>query len=46
MVYDGTAFYDDDAIFETYMARRRRADNPNDTMENPVILELIGEFTN
>lgn len=46
MVYDGTAFYDDDAIFETYMARRRRADNPNDTMEKPVILELIGEFTN
>ena len=46
MVYDGSAFYDDDAIFKTYMARRQRADNPNDTMEKPVILELIGEFTN
>lgn len=46
MVYEGSAFYDDDAIFNTYLARRQRADNPNDTMEKPVILELIGEFTN
>ena len=46
MAHEGSAFYDDDAIFETYMARRQRADNPNDTMEKPVILELIGEFTN
>ncbi len=46
MVYDGTAFYDDDAIFKTYMARRQRANNPNDTMEKPVILELIGELKN
>ena len=45
MAYDGSAFYDDDAIFKTYMTRRQRADNPNDTMEKPVILELIGEFT-
>ena len=46
MAYDGTAFYDDDEIFKTYMARRQRTDNPNDTLEKPVILELIGEFTN
>jgi SAM-dependent methyltransferase len=46
MIYEGPNFYDDDAIFKTYMVRRRRADNPNDTMEKPVILELIGEFTN
>jgi SAM-dependent methyltransferase len=46
MALDGSAFYDDDAIFKTYVARRQRADNPNDTMEKPVIMELIGEFTN
>lgn len=46
MVYDGAAFYDDDDVFKTYMARRQRADNPNDTMEKPVILELIGEIAN
>lgn len=45
MLHDGAAFYDDDNIFETYMARRQRADNPNDTLEKPAILELIGEFT-
>ena len=46
MAYNGSAFYDDNEIFKTYMARRQRADNPNDTMEKPVVLELIGEFTN
>ncbi len=46
MVYTGSDFYDDDAIFKTYMARRQRAGNPNDTMEKPIMLELIGEFTN
>ena len=46
MVYDGPALYDDDAIFNTYMARRRRADNPNDTLERPVILELVGDLKN
>ena len=45
MVYEGSAFYDDDAIFKTYMARRHRTGNPNDTMEKPVLLELIGEFS-
>jgi SAM-dependent methyltransferase len=46
MVYEGSAFYDDDAIFKTYMTRRHRTGNPNDTMEKPVILELMGEFSN
>lgn len=44
MAYDGPAFYDNDAVFQTYMRRRQRADNPNDTMEKPVILELIGDL--
>ncbi len=45
MAHDGPTFYDDDAIFATYQARRNRADNPNDTLEKPVILELIGDLT-
>ncbi len=46
MAYEGPAFYDDDAVFEIYMARRRRTDNPNDTLEKPVILELAGDLNN
>lgn len=46
MTHDGPAFYDDDAVFDTYMARRSRVDNPNDTLEKPVILELAGDLTN
>ena len=46
MAYEGPAFYDDDAIFKTYMARRQRADNPNDSLEKPVLLELAGELIN
>jgi SAM-dependent methyltransferase len=45
VAHNGPAFYDDDAIFSTYMARRRRPDNPNDLLEKPVIIELIGELT-
>lgn len=45
MNYDGPAFYDDDTIFNTYMARRSRSNNPNDTLEKPAIHELIGALT-
>src|ERR1043165_1714288 len=45
MIYEGPAFYDDDAVFKTYMTRRHRENNPNDTLEQPVILELAGELT-
>ncbi len=44
MTYDGPAFYDDDTIFNTYMTSRHRSENPNDTIEKPVIFELIGEL--
>ena len=46
MTYDGPAFYDDDAVFDTYMARRSRVDNPNDTLEKPVVFDLAGDLTN
>jgi SAM-dependent methyltransferase len=46
MVYEGSDFYDDDAVFKTYMASRQRENNPNDTLEKPTILELAGGLTN
>jgi SAM-dependent methyltransferase len=36
-------FYDDDDVFAIYMARRERPDNANDTLEKPVLLELMGD---
>jgi len=45
MSSQGPAFYDDHDIFETYTAHRGRPDNPNDTLEKPVLLELVGELT-
>jgi SAM-dependent methyltransferase len=38
----GPTFYDDDAIFAIYMQHRQRQGNPNDTLELPVMLEMIG----
>lgn len=40
----GPDFYDDEAVFATYMASRGRPDNPNDTLERPILLELTGEL--
>lgn len=45
MSSDGPAFYDDDAIRATYLRRRARADNPNDTLELPVLWALLGDVT-
>jgi len=43
----GPEFYDDDAVFSTYMSRRDgRPDNPNDFLEKPVIDELVGRLDN
>jgi len=39
---EGPSFYDDDAIFQTYMKRHERTDTPNDTLELPVVEELLG----
>jgi SAM-dependent methyltransferase len=39
---DGQTFYDDDAVFATYMQHRLRSDTPNDTLEKPILCELIG----
>ncbi|WP_150274888.1 class I SAM-dependent methyltransferase [Paenibacillus tepidiphilus] len=43
MDYTGSEFYDNDANFAKYMERRQWQENANDTLEKPVILELIGD---
>lgn len=40
----GPDFYDDEVVFATYMASRERPDNPNDTLERPILLELTGDL--
>jgi SAM-dependent methyltransferase len=39
---DGPRLYDDDQAFATYMRHRARDESPNDTLEKPDLLELIG----
>jgi SAM-dependent methyltransferase len=40
----GPEFYDDDTVFATYMSgRETRIDSPNETLEKPVIDELVGK---
>ncbi len=47
MANNGPDFYDDDALFSTYMARRHgRNDSPNDILEKPIIEELTGSLFN
>jgi ubiquinone/menaquinone biosynthesis C-methylase UbiE len=41
--FDGPSFYDDDAIFASYSKRRNRPESPNNTLEHPVVAELLGE---
>jgi SAM-dependent methyltransferase len=39
---DGADFYDNNEVFNTYMRSRQRTETPNDTIEKPIIMELIG----
>jgi SAM-dependent methyltransferase len=44
---NGPEFYDDEAVFTTYMSGRvTRVDGPNDTLEKPVFDELVGSLSN
>jgi predicted TPR repeat methyltransferase len=42
VTFDGPRFYDDPHVFARYRERRERADSPNDTLELPVMRELLG----
>ncbi len=39
----GSDFYDDEAVFDTYTKRRQHTDNPNDTIEKPIFMEMLGD---
>jgi SAM-dependent methyltransferase len=39
---EGPVFYDDGQVFATYIASRKRTDNPNDTLEGPSLWEILG----
>lgn len=43
MHYNGSEFYDNETNFAKYMERRQWQENANDTLEKPVMCELIGE---
>lgn len=40
----GPDFYDERDLFATYWAARTRPDNPNDTLEQPILRELAGDL--
>ena len=43
MEYSGASVYNDDEFFENYIARRNREESPNNIIEKPILLELIGD---
>ncbi|HEU4322486.1 MAG TPA: methyltransferase domain-containing protein [Roseiflexaceae bacterium] len=43
MEYTGAEFFNDAAVLDTYMQHRYRKDSPNNSMEGPVIRELVGD---
>jgi len=43
MSADGPDFYDDESVFATYSEMRQRRDSPNETMEAPIVDELMGD---
>lgn len=45
MEQTGPNFYDDEAVFATYMRHRQRIDTPNDTLEKPMMMDLIRPIT-
>ena len=42
VAHEGGAFYDNDAVFETYRAHRLSPRSPNELVEEPALLEMLG----
>lgn len=40
----GPEFYDENDVFYRYMQRRQLPNNPNDTIEGPAFMEVLGDF--
>jgi SAM-dependent methyltransferase len=43
MHYEGSSFYDNAGVFDTYSRHREHPENANETLEHPVIRQLLGE---
>jgi trans-aconitate methyltransferase len=43
MEFKGPAVYDNNDFFQNYLSRRNREDSPNNIIEKPALLELIGD---
>lgn len=42
---DGPTFYDQEVVFDVYIKHRhRQVDSPNDSLEGPVVFELLGDL--
>ncbi|WP_421384717.1 class I SAM-dependent DNA methyltransferase [Bacillus salacetis] len=42
MLHKGSNVYEEKEFFESFMARRNRKDSPNNAMEKPAMIELLG----
>lgn len=42
---NGADFYDDEEVFRTYLRARMRPNSPNETLEKPIIWELLGNIS-
>jgi SAM-dependent methyltransferase len=45
MLKTGPNFFDDEVVFASYMQRRQGLDTPNDTLEKPVLMDIIHPIT-
>lgn len=43
MEYRGASAYNDDQFFKNYIDRRNRKESPNNIIEKPILLEMIGD---
>jgi SAM-dependent methyltransferase len=43
-IVNGADFYDEEQVFAYYMQRRQRPDSPNDTIETPIFMEMLGDY--
>ena len=46
MKYEGSSAYEEKDFLESFLQRRNRLESPNNSIEKPVIYELLGAFQN
>ena len=44
-MHKGPDFFDTDKIFEGHRSRRYDPNSPNETLEKPTLMELVGEVS-